>query len=427
MASCVNTLKVHLLASAQHLMETTGKISSLALPTGCRSGEDAVPWRLNGHTPVHPLHGMASRVGGFPPQLPRYFIQRFTKPGDLVCDPFCGKGTTLLEAVSLGRRALGCDIGPDAVVLSRAKTDWPSLGEILGYVSRLPRNSTSQDVPPNVRLFFHRRTLAQILAIRERLLADMAIECAPRRRLAQFSMAVLLGILHGRSRVSLSLPCNHAFAMSPSYVRKYAREHNLKRMARDVMECMTTRILAMLPGPRAKAAAHIYEADSQTMTFNRNGNWSGRVDLIITSPPYLARQTYVKDSWLRLWLLNRDPKLVRARSLETGDILKFVEMMERCLSESMRLLKPGGRCLLVCGTSHCSLSGKRTKVPIGGLVMLAARNVRLAGYRWEVDSYIEDKIVLKRGSYFAVRSGGDLQDSRRRLGEDQIVSLVKAD
>ncbi len=427
MASCVNTLKVRVLGSAQHLMETTAKISSLALPIECRSGEPAVPWRLNGHTPVHPLHGMASRVGGFPPQLPRYFIQRFTEPGGLVCDPFCGKGTALLEAVSLGRRALGCDIGPDAVVLSRAKTDWPALGDIIGYINRLPRRGTLQNIPANVRLFFHRKTLEQIVAMRERLLADMARGCATKRRLAQFSMGVLLGILHGRSQVSLSLPCNHAFAMSPSYVRKYAREHNLRCVPRNVIECMTTRILAMLPGPRVKAAAHVYEDDSQRMTFNRNGNWSGRVDLIITSPPYLARQTYVKDSWLRLWLLNRDPKVVRARSLETGDILKFVGMMERCLNESMRLLKPGGRCLLVCGTSHCNLSSKRTKVPIGGLVMLAARNVRVGGYNWEVESYVEDKIVLNRGSYFAVRSGGDLQDSRRRLGEDDIVSLIKAD
>jgi DNA modification methylase len=139
------------------------------------------------------------------------------------------------------------------------------------------------------------------------------------------------------------------------YVKKYVREHNLKCPARDVIECMTARVLAMLPGPKIKAASRIYEDDSRRMEFNSKGDWSGQADLIITSPPYLARQTYVKDSWLRLWLLNRDPRAVRAKSLETGNILKFIEMMERCLHESMRLLT-GGRCFLVCGTSRCDIS-----------------------------------------------------------------------
>jgi hypothetical protein len=425
MVSCMNDLKVQLLGSAQHLMVATPKVSSLALPTEHGSGGVAVPWRLNGHIPVHPLHGLASRVGGFPPQLPRYFIRRFSRPGDIVCDPFCGKGTTLLEAVSSGRRALGCDICPDAVVLSRAKTDWPQLDEVLAYINRLPRQGVNQEVPADTRLFFHRETLRQILAIRQRLLADLTTDRRSHRQLALFCTGVLLGILHGRSQLSLSLPCNHAFAMSPAYVRRYMREHHLKRPARDVIRCMAARTLALLPGPDVKAEADVYEDDSQQMTFNVKGNWSGHVDLIITSPPYLARQTYIKDSWLRLWLLNRDPRSIRAKSLETGDIVKFVEMMRRCLHECIHLLKPGGRCFLVCGTSHCSIANKETKVPIGGLVMLAAEEAREGRYRWQIENYIDDRIVLKRGSYFAIRSTGDIENSRRRVGEDHIVSLMK--
>ncbi len=48
--------------------------------------------------------------GNFVPQIPNQAMRRFTKPGDLVIDAFMGMGTTLLEAVRLGRYAIGVDI-----------------------------------------------------------------------------------------------------------------------------------------------------------------------------------------------------------------------------------------------------------------------------------------------------------------------------
>ena len=64
---------------------------------------------------AHSLHEVSYRAC-FKPQLPRFFIERFTQPGDWVFDPYMGRGTTLLEAAFLGRVPVGCDINP----LSRA-------------------------------------------------------------------------------------------------------------------------------------------------------------------------------------------------------------------------------------------------------------------------------------------------------------------
>ena len=60
---------------------------------------------------AHPLHEVSYRAC-FKPLLPRFFIERLTGPGDLVYDPFMGRGTTLVEAMLLGRRTAGCDINP---------------------------------------------------------------------------------------------------------------------------------------------------------------------------------------------------------------------------------------------------------------------------------------------------------------------------
>jgi hypothetical protein len=46
------------------------------------------------------------------PELARRIISEFSAPGDLVVDPACGVGTTLVEAVALGRRAVGAEATP---------------------------------------------------------------------------------------------------------------------------------------------------------------------------------------------------------------------------------------------------------------------------------------------------------------------------
>jgi len=58
----------------------------------------------------------------FSPVFAREIIRAFTKRGDTVLDPFCGGGTALIEAMSIGRRAAGFDVSSLAVFLARTKT-----------------------------------------------------------------------------------------------------------------------------------------------------------------------------------------------------------------------------------------------------------------------------------------------------------------
>lgn len=58
----------------------------------------------------------------FSPQFVRTFIEEFTEPGDLVVDPFVGGGTTLVEAMAVGRRAIGSDINSLATFVTQVKT-----------------------------------------------------------------------------------------------------------------------------------------------------------------------------------------------------------------------------------------------------------------------------------------------------------------
>src|SRR5580693_2854341 len=72
------------------------------------------------------LHEISYRAC-FKPQLPRFFIERLTQPGDVVYDPFMGRGTTSVETALLGRVPFGCDVNPLSAMLTRPRLTPPTL------------------------------------------------------------------------------------------------------------------------------------------------------------------------------------------------------------------------------------------------------------------------------------------------------------
>src|SRR4051794_39120016 len=73
-----------------------------------------VDWSFASEPPAHPLHGLHPYPAKFVPALPRILIELLSEPGDLIMDPFVGSGTALVEALLLGRRAIGGDLNPVA-------------------------------------------------------------------------------------------------------------------------------------------------------------------------------------------------------------------------------------------------------------------------------------------------------------------------
>src|SRR5207249_5998698 len=81
------------------------------------------------------------------PDIARKLISTYSEPGDVVYDPFCGSGTTLVEAGLQDRHGIGVDLNPFAVLLTRVKTS-PMDPELLlaewnCLESRLARSSAA--------------------------------------------------------------------------------------------------------------------------------------------------------------------------------------------------------------------------------------------------------------------------------------------
>lgn len=97
---------------------------------------------------AHLSHKAHSFPAKFPPQLPRKFILELTNPGDIVLDPMMGSGTTLLEAYIQDRQAIGFDIDPLAMLLTKVKLESYSAAELSVAGKRILR-----DARKTVRLY----------------------------------------------------------------------------------------------------------------------------------------------------------------------------------------------------------------------------------------------------------------------------------
>lgn len=76
---------------------------------------------------VHRLHPY---LGKFIPQLVEIFLRKYFTPGQTILDPFCGSGTTLVQANELGINSIGYDVSAFNVLLCRAKTTKYNLVEV---------------------------------------------------------------------------------------------------------------------------------------------------------------------------------------------------------------------------------------------------------------------------------------------------------
>lgn len=123
---------------------------------------------------AHSLHEVSYRAC-FKPQLPRFFIERLTQPGEIVYDPFMGRGTTPMEAALLGRVPFGNDINPLSTVLTRPRLNPPTLDEIAKRLDEIPLNDPDK-FSDDLLAFYHPETLGAIASLKKYLRLRRAAE-----------------------------------------------------------------------------------------------------------------------------------------------------------------------------------------------------------------------------------------------------------
>lgn len=339
------------------------------------------------------FHSLCSYLGAFPPSLANYFIKYFTDENDLVFDPFSGRGTTILESRILNRKSFGSDLNPIALALSKAKSynlkhkdllnRIDELEEDYDYALFLPEAQAQSD---EIHLIFHPRTLAELCFLRVMLLES-------ENKIDRFLIGAVLGIMHGRERkdgtsgyLSISMP--NTFSMAPDYVRRFVQTKELNRVYRNVFDKLRQKVKRVFKKHTSpKKESFILECDAKEISkLKELKKFWGKVDLLLTSPPYLGIVNYAKQNWIRSWFLESDPVEISEKLDDDLNINQWVKFSKTTVTEFKKMLKPNGTAVFVIGDVA---KYSNSVIPLAREFTMMIRENKLFKNVWIFSDYIQ--------------------------------------
>lgn len=290
-----------------------------------------------GQRRAHSIHEISYRAC-FKPQLPGFFIDRLTVPGESVLDPFMGRGTTPVEAALTGRRPIGNDINPLSVLLARPRLAPPSLAAVARRLGTVTWD-TATEVRDDLRAFYHPATLRQICALREWLRREAPVDDAAPDPAADWLRMVAINRLTGHSPGFFSvytLPPNQATSVA-SQLRINAGRGQVPP-PRDVAAIILKKTEDLLKDgvPPAHPPAVLGTGPASRMGHVA----AGSVALVVTSPPFLDIVQYAQDNWLRCWFAGIDAAAVDIAMHRSEAAWR--DMVRAVLVECARVVRPGG-------------------------------------------------------------------------------------
>lgn len=261
----------------------------------------------------------------FHPPVARTLIQRYTSEGDTILDPFAGSGTLLVEAAAAGRSSIGVDTDPVAVAVARAKVHRYKIGllhrsaaRVLGAVQACRRSPDDysdlmftdlahdqyeaalvpvrQWVPaiPNLLHWFRRYVIVDLARIRQ-VIEEAHIPEAHR----ELFDVVFASIIRNSSNAD---PVPVSGLEVTAYMKRRDKEGRLvdpfglfeRALNRALVACE-----AFAARARPSTRAMIIRGDA-----TRLGDLiDGKVDAVITSPPYHGAVDYYRRHKLEMFWL----------------------------------------------------------------------------------------------------------------------------
>ena len=309
--------------------------------------------------------GIGPYYAMFPSVFSDEVVNRFTGPGEVVFDPFAGRGTAIYSAVTQGRKARGVEVSPVGYVYSNAKLAGVDRRAVERRLFDLCESAPgygprTREGPEFYRRCFGRRSMEFLLAARDSLRwKDDAVD--------RVLMAFVLVSLHGRRGESLSNQMRQTTAMSPDYCVRWWKARGMPAPEVDVREFLLKRIRWRYARGQPRAYRDRVRLGDSRDVLKKGGSLhrslKGRVKLLLTSPPYHDVTNYYLDQWLRLWLLGGPwlPKAEEGRRYggKFSGKRRFVELIAEVFGKCASLLREDGVVYVRTGADESTQSATR--------------------------------------------------------------------
>lgn len=298
-------------------------------------------------------HSVHRYSGKFIPQIAAAAIDVLTSPGDLVVDPYCGSGTTLLEAALAGRQAIGVDLNPLAVLIASVKTHPVQSSDLSRLTSHMKQVVGDLDTgglfrtPPSERdrsdarlsdawfqKWFQQDVLADLVVIHNAICDFEDV------RLRNIGLVAFSEILRRSSNAHQGYP-------NVMFDRNGGKR---PRPGRNFLKALNQITAAVASLPKADwKSIRVLHGDARKLPVE-----AGSVDAVISHPPYVGSIPYAEYGALSLKWLGHDPKLID-RELTGGQrqsrtvLERFTSDYQKMILEAFRILRADGHLFLLVG------------------------------------------------------------------------------
>ena len=311
----------------------------------------AAAWRAASGPGRELTHGFHAYPARSHPRLVRRLIDALSRPGDRVVDPFCGSGTTLVEAFASGRRALGFDVNGVAVRLARLKTRrWARTvrEELVAAAAATARSAAARargregagphEAPGELRGWFDAHVWREL----------DALGCAIERVRSPERHGALLLIL---SSLLTKVSRRRSETSAAAAPKRLAPGVTARLFAARAVELAEGLAALERAAPRDTPPPIAALADARALPVA-----SGAVRLVVTSPPYAGTYDYSEVQALRGRLLSipleaAERLEIGARAAPGATIAGYRRDLAGALREAGRILSPGGIAVVVIGDS----------------------------------------------------------------------------
>jgi DNA modification methylase len=349
-----------------HTSDVLGSLKELADPAEVLSCLGKIDWSFTRDKTNYLSHDIHPYPAKFIPQIPRNLIVRLSLRGELVWDPFGGSGTTALEAILLGRRAMSTDVNPLSEIIGRGKTLTLTKEEedrTQDFIEQLvilsnDRNGLRRTLDENRSLFgkytpevpnigdwFHRNAVDELAYLRWRI-----------DHLDYPKTQALARVCYSKSILKASFQDEETrYARRP---REVSRGSVIQIFAYNLATALK-KVRALAPLLRFREA-DFRTADLREPVVGCSPSCvlaPNSVDLVVTSPPYPNSNDYHLYHRFRLFWLGYDPREFGKREIgshlrhqrEDTSFESYLDEIKQSLQNVERALRPGRYAVLVVG------------------------------------------------------------------------------